>query len=122
MFFAQFEWRQFKIDLPSLYKFAEANIDQFDGIIAQYDFFEIVKKEEILESEIEIINGYMADLEESAELEKINRPKLILESFERCKLAMVEKTYDQMSVLERKILLNVELSEEDIQSLIESYP
>jgi len=122
MFFAQFEWKQFKIDLPSLYKFAEANIDQFDGIIAQYDFFEIVKKEGIVASDIEAINEYMADLEESAELEKINRPKLIMESFERCKLIMVEKTYDQMSVLERKILLNVELSEEDIQNLIESYP
>lgn len=121
MFIEQFAWKEFRIDLNALYNHLEQNLENFDGIFAQNEHFDIIKKEEFTLSDLDMINNYLNSLTEEGEATKLNRPALALKALEKCKTEMLTKSYSQLSILERKIILNLELSESDIDVLIQTH-
>lgn len=111
-------WKSFKIDLKSFYQFLSTNIPNSDGIIANDSHMEIVEKSTFTQSDIDMIMQYYSSLTEEVESAKINRTTTAQTKVAILKLGMVSKTYDQLTLLERKVLLGLELTESDIDELI----
>lgn len=116
-----FEWLEFKIDLESFNQFLKDNIPSADGIVAREINFTIVEAEPFTQDEINQINQYYNSLTEEGELEKINFKLDIPTAINNCKLALLTKTYSSMTIIERKILLNLTLTDSELVSIVNQY-
>lgn len=113
-----FNWKPFKIHLESLYEVVKT-IPSADGISCDDVTFIIVEKTPFTEDEKNIINSYLDSLTEEGELKKIQFKSVLNDKIIQVKLSMVSKNYDELSSIERKLLLGIQLSNEDIASLID---
>lgn len=114
------EWKQFRIDLESFHNLVKT-IPNTDGIVANEQRFEIVETSPLDETSVNTIINYYNALTEEGELEKIqfreNIPNVLL----NCKNALLSKNYDDMSELERKVLLNLTLTNNELEELSNLY-
>lgn len=107
--------KSFEIDINSFNSLVKS-IPGTDGIVVDENIT-IVEVTQLSEENKQIIMDYYNNLNELDESFKINYPKLLSEKITEIKLNMVNKTYDQMNTIERKIFLNVSLTKEEEQSL-----
>ena len=114
-------WKSFQIDLSSFSKYLIDNIPAADGIVADETGLTIIEKEPFDSSIIQLINNHYNLLNEQDEFIKINRPVLLKNSIAQCKSLIVNKSYDDLSVIEKKLLIGVDLSSEDENELIGLY-
>ena len=111
-------WKPFKIDLKTFYQFLQDNVPNSDGIVAYDSHLDIIESSPLTESEVNLIHSYYDSLTEVSESSKINRLPNAHSKLVSLKLDMISKSYDELSTLERKILLGVELTESDIDELL----
>lgn len=112
------QWKSFKIDLASMSEYLANNISHYDGIIANNEHFEIITLQELSELEIDKIMIYYNSLNEQDEQAKLNIPISRESALLKCKNAMIHKDYDDLSLIEKKILLKIDLTEEEIQTIV----
>lgn len=117
------QWKPFKIHLKSLRDYISECCPNTDGIVANedWDYFEIVEKVDLSPEEINKIQTYYDSLTESGELEKLNYPQILSDAIINCKNFLLEKSYDSMTVAEKKLLLGIKLTKDDEMSIIQTY-
>lgn len=89
-------------------------------MIASDTVLEIVELEERLTvAERERITTYYLSLTDAGEQTKINRPTLLTQAILRTKEALPPKRYDDLTILERKLILGLPLTTDEENTLIE---
>lgn len=110
-------WLPFHIYLPAFYSFLKQNVSKADGILAGEESFEIVELETFEQSDIDTIDGYLNSLTEEGETSKASAEETLASKILGIKTAAILKSYYQLTLIERKILFNVPLTEEELAGL-----
>ncbi len=104
----------FKLDLNKLNEFLKANIPEADGINASEEGFEFVNYDLFTEEDILMIEGYIPSLSRETEVD----PKLFIDAtIKQIKENMILKDYSDLTILERKLFMNMELNSEDLEEI-----
>lgn len=114
-------WKEFKIDLKSFYDFISNNIPNSDGIVANEDNFVIAEKVPFTSDDITLIMDYYNSLTESGESDKLLYPNKVLNAYNKCKISIISKNFDELTSIERKILVNSPLTESEEIELVNTY-
>lgn len=117
----QLAWKEFKIDLKSFQNMLSESCPNSDGIVACEEFFEVIEKQPLTQSETLSILSYYDGLEEVNERNKLAFPLKAKNALLNCRQALLTKSYDDMSVIERKIILNMELTQVESEELVVGY-
>lgn len=110
-------WKSFQIDLPSFLRWLNQNIPSADGICAESSNFNIIETTPFTSEEIDMINNYINLLTEEGEDIKRARPSILQTKFEAIRTAAIPKRWVDMSILERKIIAQVPLSESEMEEI-----
>lgn len=108
-------WLPFKIDLSSLNEFLKT-IPGSDGIIADIEGFSAV----VDESHFEALDTYISSLTMEGELEKLNYPKRLTKAVQDYKMTLITKPYSALTLMDRKLLMNLPLTIEEESSILDS--
>lgn len=113
-----FNWKEFKIDLKSFYEYLQQHVPNACGIVAFNSHFEIPSYTSFTQQEMDLINSYYDNLNKHSEDQKSQKPFFIHQALVDLKKGMLLKKFDELNTIEKKILLNIELSQEEIESLL----
>lgn len=111
-------WLAFRIDLCKMNQFLRAQVPNADGITADEEGFDVVEATPLTEESVAAINNYLDSLTEEEEAASLARPQAILSAIAATKNGMVLKLYHDLTVVEKKILLGIELTKSDEDSLL----
>ena len=119
----QFNWKSFRIHLPSFKKFLDENVQEADGILATVQGFSILSKPNqiIQEQSNNIIINYYNNLEETLETKRFNRDIKFPSALVSKKESMVDKDWSEMTTVERRIVLGLTLEESEIDDIITEF-
>lgn len=112
------QWKDFYIDLASFYDFLQKNVSKADGIVADSNGFTIVEKEVFSVLERDTIMEYYSGLNEQGELNKVQGRKDIEAAIRNKKEDLVDKDLSSLTRLEKKLLLNLPLTDQDILEIL----
>lgn len=112
------EWKTFDVDLPGMDNLLRGSLAVYDGMVCTEANLEIIFTEEPSEEVTNTVMQYWNGLSEPSESAKINRPGLLRDAIDSLRAGMVSKRYDDLSSIEKKILLGIGLSESEENSLI----
>ena len=110
-------WKPFYIHLKSFNNFLKENIPNSDGIVCSNLDFEIIEKNELTTVEYNSIINYYDSLTESSEQQKKQSEETLKNTIKEIKKNIVNKNISELTICEKKILFNIELTSEEIESL-----
>lgn len=102
----KYEWKEFPIDLPSLLVDLHAAYPSICGISADVNM-RVCSTEELDQVALGSIQAHIDALDPAVEAEKRAKPILRESAIDAAKLDAVTKTYDQLSVAQKKLLLGL---------------
>lgn len=109
-------WLGFKFCLGSLAKCVKAAVSSYDGIFADSAGFTIFIPD--TEDNQLLVDGYLNSLSEEAELNKLLYPTLVNGCLQEYKYTLLTKHYSELTVVDRKFMLNLPLTEAEISSIV----
>lgn len=115
------QWLSFTIYLPDLQEWLSENIPESDGIVSNEDSFEIIEREPFSPEQINWVQEHINSLTPITEIDKINEVDQLKLSLLNCRMALAYKSFETLEVFERKIILGIELTEEEKSGLITAY-
>lgn len=112
------QWKAFKVDIKALNQFLIANVPKSNGIVAYEDYFEIIETEPFDQADLDLINNYYDQLTQSGEELKLTRNVRLWNAAEGLKLSILTKNYNDMTAIERKLLMRIPLTVSEENDLL----
>ena len=123
MFNLSFDWKPFRVSLPSLHALLQQNADvtKYCGLSADYRLTIHFQEEIVDEFILQDINSMWDDLTEEGEAAKWMLYSNRNAAIEAAKAALLTASFDSLIPAERKLLLGMSLDDSDKDALLVKY-